>query len=214
MAPRGPTLPFEDGIVATAAAAFGANLTIGLGTDVTALDPHYHNVTPNNNVAAHIFGYLVQRNEKSQLEPGLATEWKTIDPLTWEFKLRRGVKFHDGSDFTAADVVASIERVPTVLNSPSPFTAFTKQIKEIAVVDPYTIRFRTATPYPLMPSDMLSSFDRALLRLNRWAVIAILAAMATMVFANVALRFLTDHSILWVEEVSRYLMLATAICTP
>jgi peptide/nickel transport system substrate-binding protein len=149
-------------IVALAACAFGAvalpaaaaSLTIGLGTDVTALDPHYHNVTPNNNVAAHIFGYLVQRSEKSKLEPGLATEWKTIDPLTWEFKLRRGVKFHDGSDFTAADVVASIERVPTVPNSPSPFTAYTKQIKEIVVVDPLTIRFRTATPYPLMPSDM------------------------------------------------------------
>ena len=139
---------------ATALPVVAANLTIGLGTDVTALDPHYHNVTPNNNVAAHIFGYLVQRNEKSQLEPGLATEWKTIDPLTWEFKLRRGVKFHDGSEFTAADVVASIERVPTVPNSPSPFTAFTKQIKEIAVVDAYTIRFKTATPYPLMPSDM------------------------------------------------------------
>ena len=134
--------------------ALAADLTIGLGTDVTAIDPHYHNVTPNNNVAAHIFGYLVQRNEKSQLEPGLATEWKTIDPLTWEFKLRKGVKFHDGSDFTAADVVASIERVPTVPNSPSPFTAYTKQIKEMIVVDPLTIRFKTATPYPLMPSDM------------------------------------------------------------
>ena len=141
-------------IGAGAPPAAAANLTIGLGTDVTAIDPHYHNVTPNNNVAAHLFGYLVQRNEKSQLEPGLATEWKAVDPLTWEFKLRKGVKFHDGSDFTAADVVASIERVPTVPNSPSPFTAFTKQIKEVVVVDPLTIRFRTATPYPLMPSDM------------------------------------------------------------
>ena len=54
---------------------------------------------------------------------------------------------------------------------------------------------------------MLHSFDRALIRVNRWTVIAILAAMAVMVFANVALRFLTDHSILWVEEVSRYLMI-------
>lgn len=54
---------------------------------------------------------------------------------------------------------------------------------------------------------MLSTFDRALLRLNRWGVIVILAAMALMVFANVALRFLTDHSILWVEEASRYLMI-------
>jgi len=54
---------------------------------------------------------------------------------------------------------------------------------------------------------MPSTFDRTLIRVNRWAVIAILAAMASMVFANVALRFLTDRSILWVEEVSRYLMI-------
>jgi TRAP-type C4-dicarboxylate transport system permease small subunit len=54
---------------------------------------------------------------------------------------------------------------------------------------------------------MLASFDHLLIRANRWIVIGILAAMAVMVFANVALRFLTDHSILWVEEVSRYLMI-------
>ena len=53
----------------------------------------------------------------------------------------------------------------------------------------------------------MDAFDRVLLRLNRWLVIIILAAMAMMVFANVALRFLTDESILWVEEVSRYLMI-------
>src|SRR5512140_1792816 len=109
-----------------AAGALAANLTIGLGTDVTSLDPHYHNLTPNNAVASHLYGFLVERNEKSQPIPGLATEWKVVDPLTWEFKLRRGVKFHDGSEFTAADVVASIERVPKVPNSPSPFTAYTK----------------------------------------------------------------------------------------
>ena len=144
---------------ALAAAAFAlplhaANLTIGLGTDVTATDPHYHNLTPNNNIASHIFGYLVERDEKSQPLPSLATEWKPVDPTTWEFKLRKGVKFHDGSEFTAADVAASIERVPKVPNSPSPFTAYTKQITKIEIVDPYTIRFKTAQPYPLMPSDM------------------------------------------------------------
>src|SRR5438046_3680191 len=137
-----------------ATGALSATLTIGLGTDVTAIDPHYHNLTPNNNVAAHIYGYLVERNEKSQPIAGLATEWKTLDPTTWEFKLRKGVKFHDGSEFTAADVVVSIERVPKVPNSPSPFTAYTKQITKIEVVDPSTIRFKTAQPYPLMPSDM------------------------------------------------------------
>ena len=53
----------------------------------------------------------------------------------------------------------------------------------------------------------MKAFDRALLRFNRWAIIAVLAAMAVIVFANVALRFLTDASILWAEEVSRYLMI-------
>src|SRR5437764_12438874 len=113
-----------------------ADLTIGIGADVTAIDPHYHNLTPNNNVAAHIFDYLVLRDERQKPIPGLAESWKTIDPLTWEFKLRRGVKFHDGSDFTAADVVVSIERVPEVPHSPSAFTAYTKQIKGLVVVDP------------------------------------------------------------------------------
>ena len=131
-----------------------ADLAVGLATDVTSLDPHYHNLTPNNNIAQHVYGYLVQTNEKEGLEPGLATEWKVIDPTTWEFKLRRGVKFHDGSDFTAEDVVASIRRVPRVPNSPSPFVAYTKQIQNIEIVDPWTIRLKTATPYPLMPSDL------------------------------------------------------------
>ena len=132
-----------------------ANIVIGLSADVTAIDPHYHNLTPNNAVATHLFDFLVARNEKSQLLPGLATEWKAIEPTVWEFKLRKGVRFSDGSEFTAADVVASIERVPKVPKSPSPFTAYTKQITKIDVVDPYTIRFRTAQPYPLMPSDMV-----------------------------------------------------------
>ena len=147
-----PLLALTGALAAGVAAA--ADLTIGIGADVTAIDPHYHNVTPNNNVAAHIFDYLVLRDERQKPIPGLAESWRTVDPLTWEFKLRKGVKFHDGSEFTAADVVASIERVPLVPNSPSPFTAYTKQIKEMTVVDPYTIRFRTAAPYPLMPTDM------------------------------------------------------------
>jgi TRAP-type C4-dicarboxylate transport system permease small subunit len=64
-----------------------------------------------------------------------------------------------------------------------------------------------APPGSRSAAPMLSTFDRALIRVNRWIVIAILAAMASMVFANVALRFFTDGSILWVEEVSRYLMI-------
>ena len=90
----------------------------------------------------------------SRMIPGLATSWKTIDDKTWEFKLRKGVKFTDGSELTADDVVFSINRVPNVPNSPGPFTAYTKAIQNIEVVDPYTLRFKYAAPYPLAPNDL------------------------------------------------------------
>jgi peptide/nickel transport system substrate-binding protein len=147
-------------VCAAAAALFAAmparaaELSIALGADVTSIDPHFHNLTPNNNVGNHVFETLVGKDAKGRLIPLLAESWRTVDELTWEFKLRSGVKFHDGSDFTAADVVFSIDRVPTVPNSPSPFTTYTKQITDKVVVDPHTIRLKTAAPYPLMPNDM------------------------------------------------------------
>ncbi|HYH42749.1 MAG TPA: ABC transporter substrate-binding protein [Burkholderiales bacterium] len=131
-----------------------ADISIALSADVTSIDPHFHNLTPNNNVASHVFETLVAKDARGRLTPALAESWRPIDDLTWEFRLRKGVKFHDGSDFTAADVAFSLDRVPTVPNSPSPFTTYSKQITEKIVVDPYTIRFRTATPYPLMANDM------------------------------------------------------------
>ncbi|HZN26212.1 MAG TPA: ABC transporter substrate-binding protein [Burkholderiales bacterium] len=131
-----------------------ADLSIALGADVTSIDPHFHNLTPNNNVGNHVFDTLVAKDARGRLTPALAESWRTIDDLTWEFRLRKGVKFHDGSDFTATDVAFSLDRVPTVPNSPSPFTTYSKQITEKIIVDPYTIRLKTATPYPLMPTDM------------------------------------------------------------
>jgi peptide/nickel transport system substrate-binding protein len=135
-------------------AASGADLSVGLGADVTSMDPHFHNLTPNNNVGGHIFEPLVSKDQRGRLIPALAESWRAIDELTWEFKLRRGVKFHDGSDFTATDVAFSLDRVPNVPNSPSPFTTYSKQITEKIIVDTHTIRLKTATPYPLMPNDM------------------------------------------------------------
>ena len=135
-----------------------ADLSIAIGADVTSIDPHYHNLTPNNNIAEHIFETLVTKDAKSQLKPALAESWRVVDETTWEFKLRRGVKFHDGSDFTADDVVFTMNRVPNVPNSPSSFATYSKQIKEMIVVDPYTIRFKTPAPYPLMPTDMGTIF--------------------------------------------------------
>jgi peptide/nickel transport system substrate-binding protein len=103
----------------------GQELKIAVAADVTSADPHFFNLFPNNNVAEHIFDKLVQMDPDSKMIPGLATSWKTIDDKTWEFKLRKGVKFHDGSELTAEDVAFSIDRVPNVPNSPGPFTAYT-----------------------------------------------------------------------------------------
>jgi len=64
-----------------------------------------HNLGPNNALAREIFDRLIMTDSKQQLLPGLAVSWKAINDLTWEFKLRKGVKFHDGSPFTADDVV-------------------------------------------------------------------------------------------------------------
>ncbi len=149
---------FAFGTLASGTPVNAAELSIALSADVTSIDPHYHNLTPNNNVAEHIFETLVTKDPRSKLKPALAESWRAIDDLTWEFKLRRGVKFHDGGDFTAPDVVFSIDRVPNVPNSPSSFATYSKQITEKIVVDPYTIRFKTATPYPLMPNDMSTIF--------------------------------------------------------
>ena len=129
-------------------------LKIAVAADVTSIDPHFFNLFPNNNVAEHIFDKLVQMDPDSKMIPGLALSWKTIDDKTWEFKLRKGVKFHDGSELTAEDVVYSIDRVPNVPNSPGPFTAYTKAIIAKEIVDPYTIRFKYAAPYPLAPNDL------------------------------------------------------------
>ena len=138
--------------------AAAQDLVIGLQGSITSMDPHFHALGPNNNVAAHVFDRLLHQDEKQRLIPGLATEWKPIDELTWEFRLRRGVKFHDGSEFDAQDVIATFKRVPWVPNSPSSFTGFVRPIVEAVAVDPHTLRFKTAVPAPLLPV-MLSAVN-------------------------------------------------------
>ncbi len=147
--------------IAAAAAAFvlapqvaAADLKIAVAADVTSIDPHFFNLFPNNNIAEHIFDKLVQMDADSRIIPGLATSWKPIDDKTWEFKLRKGAKFTNGTEVTAEDVVFSIDRVPNVPNSPGPFSAYTKAIIAKEIVDPYTIRFKYAAPYPLAPNDL------------------------------------------------------------
>jgi peptide/nickel transport system substrate-binding protein len=130
------------------------SITVGLAADVTSIDPHFHVLGPNQNIAEHVFETLVAKDDRQRLRPGLAESWRALDDTTWEVKLRRGVKFHDGSDFTAEDVVFSLERPAGIKNSPSSFTVYTKAIAGMQIVDPLTVRLKTASPYPLMPNDL------------------------------------------------------------
>ena len=122
-------------LVLVAAPVGAQEVTLGLATAVTSMDPHFHNLASNINIAMHVFDRLIEQDERQNLRPGLASEWKALNDTTWEFKLRHGVKFHDGSDFDAADVAVSIKRVSWVPNSPSSFNVYTRSIKEAIITD-------------------------------------------------------------------------------
>jgi peptide/nickel transport system substrate-binding protein len=139
--------------VAGALPAGAKELKVGLANEPTAIDPHYHNLTPNNALTASIFDTLILQDDRQRLLPGLATSWKALDATTWEFKLRQGVKWHDGKPFTADDVLFSFARAPEVPNSPSSFATFTKG-KTLTKIDDFTIQIVTSKPHPLTPNDV------------------------------------------------------------
>ena len=140
-----------------AAPVAAQELRIGLAAEPTAMDPHYHNLSPNNSLLSHIFQSLVGQDDRQRLEPELAESWKAIDDTTWEFKLRKNVRFHDGTPFTADDVIFSFERAPNVEGSPSSFGIYAKG-KTFTKVDDHTLHIKTAAPYPLMPNDVSQVF--------------------------------------------------------
>jgi peptide/nickel transport system substrate-binding protein len=143
-------------LVALATPAAAQEITLAFGSAVTSIDPLFHNLSSNINISLNIFDRLIEQDERQHLKPGLATAWRPIDDTTWEFTLRPGVRFHDGSDFSAEDVVASLKRVAWMPNSPSPFTIYTRAIAGTVVVDAHTLHIKTATPYPLLPVDISS----------------------------------------------------------
>jgi peptide/nickel transport system substrate-binding protein len=141
------------GVTVLASPLGAAELKVGLAAPPSAIDPHFHNLSPNNSLLSHIFDRLVHQDPSQALIPGLAESWKAVNETTWEFKLRKGVKFHDGSAFTADDVLCSFKRAPNVPNSPSSFGLYLKG-KTAEKVDDHTVLIKTATPQPLVPNDL------------------------------------------------------------
>lgn len=136
-------------------ASFAKDLTVGLSASTTSMDPQFYVVGPNSAMSRNLFDGLVNQDAKQQIQPALALSWTLIDETTWEFKLRPDVKFHDGSAFTAQDVVASIKRVPLAAkNSPSSFAPYVKEIAEVIAIDPLTVQIKTDGPTPLLLNNL------------------------------------------------------------
>ncbi|HEX2113730.1 MAG TPA: ABC transporter substrate-binding protein [Alphaproteobacteria bacterium] len=134
------------------------NLVIGTKLELNTLDPHFFSAFPTQSSHQSLFDALVWLDKDLKQHPALATEWKVLDDTTWEFKLRRGVKFHDGSDFDADDVIATFKRVPNVPNSPNSFSQFMRSVKEIVKVDSHTLHMKTDAPNPNLSHDLSSVF--------------------------------------------------------
>ena len=134
--------------------AGAADLRIGLSADVTTIDPHHMPSQPNLAVGYHVFDALTHVDEKARIIPGLAVSWRTLDSTTWEFKLRPGVKFHDGSELTAEDVVFSLDRPPTVKGGG--FGSYVAMIQSKTIVDKLTVRIATRATYGALAEELNS----------------------------------------------------------
>lgn len=128
--------------------ATGGDLIIAELSDASSLDPHGSNDVPSSNVQSNLYETLVVRDANGELAPGLAESWTQVDELTWEFKLKQGVTFHDGEAFNAEAVKASFDRLlDPVVASPRAFLF--EMVTEVKVIDENTVQF--VTEYPFSP---------------------------------------------------------------
>ena len=135
-------------IFGSSTASQAAELTIGLRVGPTSTDPHWM-TTPNNfHVSAMVFEPLVYRQNDGSIVPYLAEKWTMIDDKTWIFELRKDVRWHDGSPFTADDVAFTYGRAGKVPNAPTSFATYLNQIDKIEVMGPYKIKITTIEPCP------------------------------------------------------------------
>jgi peptide/nickel transport system substrate-binding protein len=121
--------------------------------DAASLDPHAQNEGVTNQINAMVYEQLFQYDKQMKLVPALALSWQNPEPNKWVFKLRQGVKFHDGTPFTADDVVFSFERAKSTTAS---FKLFAIEAGTARRVDDYTVEFTTATPNPV-ERDMIAN---------------------------------------------------------
>ena len=164
-------MKFKSNVLMQAASlAFGGAMLLGSGFagavtlrianqgDAMSLDPHSLNESLQITVNENVYEPLIWRDKNFKLTPALATDWKATNPTTWRFNLRKGVQFHDGTPFTADDVIFSYERAKA---DGSDMKAYVGQIKEIKKINDHAIDIITNQPFPILPEtfthwDMMS----------------------------------------------------------
>lgn len=143
----------EEAAAEEAAADAPIEVVVVQNADPAVLDPQKAGGSAGGNIIFNIFNGLTKQSEDmKEVLPSLATEWYAVDDVTWEFKLREGVKFHNGEDFTASAVKYTVERMldPDAARESSSF----KTLKEVVIIDDYTVQLITTEAEPLLPAKV------------------------------------------------------------
>ena len=139
-------------LLARPVAAEPTQLTIVQPAEATTMDPGRSTQVLTVNYFYNLYDSLTRWDAALQLQPGLATSWKAVNDITWEFTLRPGVKFHDGSPLTAEDVRATIER--NLVPGKTVVTAGFTTIESVQAASPTLVRVVPRKPDPLLPVRM------------------------------------------------------------
>ncbi|MBM6700647.1 ABC transporter substrate-binding protein, partial [Bifidobacterium pullorum subsp. saeculare] len=116
--------------------------------DALSLDPHSLQESLQLSTTNNVYETLVGRNKDLSVAPVLATSWKQSSPTVWRFELRKNVQFHDGTPFTADDVLFSFARAA---GEGSDMKSNTNDIKEVRKVNDYVVEIETKAPFPILP---------------------------------------------------------------
>ena len=135
---------------AASASSVKTSVSIVVSENLTRLDPHNQTAIPGYCAMDMIFDPLLFSDHKGNYTPGLATEWSYSDDGTeWTFKLREGVKFHNGEDFDADDVVATFQRFIDENTSLGHYTSWLTQLQSVEKIDDYEVKITLSSPYAL-----------------------------------------------------------------
>lgn len=139
---------FLGALAATSFVVSAQTLRVANQGDALSMDPHSLSESVQFSVTGNVYEGLVIRNKDLSLAPGLATAWKQTAPTVWRFELRKGVQFHDGTPFTADDVLFSFQRTQA---DGSDLKSYTNDFKEVRKVNDYTVDIETKTAFPILP---------------------------------------------------------------